>query len=80
MSWIVKSFGKTVPPSAFRVRSAESAVDAAHTALRQAAIDEVQVGHVDYGDLLVTLTKSTRVNRERAVRVLQLALAQRGRG
>lgn len=79
MSWIVKSFGKTVPPAAFEVRSAEAAVDAAHTALRQAAIDEVQVGHADYGDLLVTLTKATRLNRERAIHFLHLALAKRGR-
>ena len=76
----MKSFGKTVPPAAFQVRSAEAAVDAAHTALRQAAIDEVQVAHVDYGDLLVTLTKATRLNRERAIRVLHLALANRGKG
>jgi hypothetical protein len=79
VSWIVKSFGKTVPPTAFEVRSAEAAVDAAHTALRQAAVEEVQVGHADYGDLLVVLTKSTRLNRERAVRCLHLAMARRGR-
>ena len=76
----MKSFGKTVPPTAFEVRSAEAAIDVAHTALRQAVVDEVQVGHVEYGDLLVTLTKATRLNRERAVRVLNLALAKRGDG
>lgn len=76
----MKSFGKTVPPAAFKVRSAEAAIDAAHTALRQAVVDEVQVGHADYGDLLVTLTKSTRLNRERAIRFLHLALAKKGQG